>query len=200
LTTTLLLLCGIAFLAGFVDAIVGGGGLIQTPAGLIMFPHEPVARVIGSLKIPSFTGTVFAAATYLKKVKIPLTRLLAFTSTAFIAAFTGSFLLTKMSNHFMKPIIFGVLVIIAFYTYSKKELGQQLKIATLDFPIYKGIFICLVLGFYDGFIGPGAGSEALSMNVPFANVKLSDTLAKMLPYDASGEVGILYQQALSRGL
>ena len=67
MSSTILLLCGIAFLAGFVDAIVGGGGLIQTPAGLIMFPNEPVARVIGSLKIPSFTGTLFAAKQYLKK-------------------------------------------------------------------------------------------------------------------------------------
>jgi hypothetical protein len=200
LTTTLLLLCGIAFLAGFVDAIVGGGGLIQTPAGLIMFPHEPVARVIGSLKIPSFTGTVFAAATYLKKVKIPLTRLLAFTSTAFIAAFTGSFLLTKMSNHFMKPIIFGVLVIIAFYTYSKKELGQQLKIATLDFPIYKGIFICLVLGFYDGFIGPGAGSllvlafisslgfDFLQANAHAKVVNLATNLGSILLFTLKGSI------------
>jgi hypothetical protein len=48
--------------------------------------------------------------------------------------------------------------------------------------------------------GPGAGSDALMMKSQFANVKLSDTLAKMLPYDASGEVGILYKQALSRGL
>jgi uncharacterized membrane protein YfcA len=69
---TLILLCIIAFVAGFVDAIVGGGGLIQTPAGLILMPNESVASVIGSLKIPSFTGTFFAARQYLQKVKIPL--------------------------------------------------------------------------------------------------------------------------------
>lgn len=55
----MILLCFIAFVAGFVDAIVGGGGLIQTPAGLILMPNESVASVIGSLKIPSFTGTFF---------------------------------------------------------------------------------------------------------------------------------------------
>ena len=82
----MILLCVIAFVAGFVDAIVGGGGLIQTPAGLILMPNESVASVIGSLKIPSFTGTFFAAREYLQKVKIPLKRILLFTSIAFAAS------------------------------------------------------------------------------------------------------------------
>ena len=49
-------------------------------------------------------------------------------------------------------------------------------------------------------VGPGAGPEALQMNSQFANTKLSDTLAKMLPYDTTGEIGILYQQAQARGM
>ena len=60
-TFTLVLLCLFAFSAGFVDAIAGGGGLIQTPAALILLPQLPVATVIGSLKVPAFTGTGFAA-------------------------------------------------------------------------------------------------------------------------------------------
>ncbi|MGQ7379005.1 sulfite exporter TauE/SafE family protein, partial [Streptococcus suis] len=66
MATTILLLCLFAFIAGFVDAIVGGGGLIQTPAGLILMPTEAVSTVIGSLKIPAFTGTAFAVQQYLK--------------------------------------------------------------------------------------------------------------------------------------
>jgi len=156
--STLILLCIVAFFAGFVDAIVGGGGLIQTPAGLILLPNEPVARVIGSLKVPAFTGTFFAARNYLKLVKIPLPRLLLFTSVAFIAAFIGSYCLTNMSNQFMKPVLIVVLLIIALYTYFKKDLGLKAAFKEVQFPWYKGVAICVGLGFYDGFIGPGTGS------------------------------------------
>ena len=156
---TLILLCVIAFVAGFVDAIVGGGGLIQTPAGLILLPNESVASVIGSLKIPSFTGTFFAAREYMQKVKIPLKRILLFTSIAFAASFTGSYCLTIVSNYYMKPILFFVLVIIAIYTFTKKSLGQSNTNNALVFSTSKGAsLLCLALGFYDGFICPGAGS------------------------------------------
>ncbi|MEI6265512.1 MAG: TSUP family transporter, partial [Sphingobacteriia bacterium] len=86
-TTTIILLCLFAFLAGFVDAIVGGGGLIQTPAGLILLPQYPVASVIGSLKIPAFTGTAFAARQYLKKVQVNWKQVSLMGLIAFMAAF-----------------------------------------------------------------------------------------------------------------
>jgi uncharacterized membrane protein YfcA len=156
--STIILLCLIAFLAGYVDAVVGGGGLIQVPAGLILMPTQPVSTVIGSLKVPSFIGTCFATYQYLQRVKIPILRILLFTSIAFTAAFSGSLLLTSISNQFMKPIIFFVLLAMAIYTFTKKELGQSVKKDQIKFPMFKGILICLIIGFYDGFIGPGAGS------------------------------------------
>jgi uncharacterized membrane protein YfcA len=155
---TIALLCIIAFFAGFVDAIIGGGGLIQTPAGLILLPNNSIAQVIGSLKIPSFSGSFFAARTFLKKIKIPFARLLLFTSIAFTASFTGSYCLTLVSNRFMKPVILLVLIFIAIYTFTKKNFGQTTKNEQLHFPWYKGAIICIGLGLYDGFIGPGAGS------------------------------------------
>lgn len=155
---TLIVLIGIAFLAGFIDAIVGGGGLLQTPAGLMAFPNESVARVIGSLKIPSFTGACISSRQYLKKSPMPIQRILILGSIAFIAAFWGSWVLTRVSNQFFKPMIFFVLIIIAIYTYTKKNLGLLDNENNQAFPYKKGILIAMILGFYDGFIGPGAGS------------------------------------------
>ena len=59
-TYIIVLLCIASFVAGFVDAIVGGGGLIQTPAALILLPAQSVASIIGTLKIPAFSGTSIA--------------------------------------------------------------------------------------------------------------------------------------------
>jgi uncharacterized membrane protein YfcA len=157
--TTLILLCSFAFLAGFVDAIVGGGGLIQTPAGLILLPQFPVATVIGSLKIPAFTGTAFAARQYLKKVKVNWKQMLVMGLIAFASAFAGSELLSQVSNRFMKPIIFVVLIGVAVYTYTQKSFGQHThKDIQPKHQFIYSIIISVVLGFYDGFIGPGAGS------------------------------------------
>ena len=69
-TYIIILLCIAAFFAGFVDAIVGGGGLIQTPVALILLPNLAVSSIIGSLKIPAFSGTSFAAFQYIKQVKL----------------------------------------------------------------------------------------------------------------------------------
>src|ERR1700754_4393921 len=101
MTVELILLCIAAFAAGFVDAIVGGGGLIQTPSALVLLRQLPVATVIGTLKIPAFTGTFFAAAQYAKRVPFNIKQVALMTGIAFIAAFSGSKLLTVVSNQFM---------------------------------------------------------------------------------------------------
>ncbi len=157
--TTLILLCIAAFVAGFVDAIVGGGGLIQTPMALVMLPQFPVSTVIGSLKIPAFSGTSFAAAHYLKKVNMNWKLLALMMLLAVASAFTGSQLLTMMHNDFMKPILLVVLSFVAIYTYTKKNFGQHIeKDHSSKKQIFYAIIISIVMGFYDGFIGPGAGS------------------------------------------
>lgn len=155
----ILLLCLAAFAAGFVDAIVGGGGLIQTPATLVLLPGYSVVTAISCTKIPSFSGTLFAAIQYLKKVKINYTLTVVMCVIAFFASFAGSELLSVVSNEFMKPVLLVILIGVAICTYTKKNFGQH---EAKDHPpkkeLWFAVFISLIIGFYDGFIGPGAGS------------------------------------------
>lgn len=153
------LLCAAAFLAGFVDAVVGGGGLIQTPFALILLPAHPVATIIGSLKIPSFSGTFFAAIQYMRQVKMVWWLLSVACTLSFFAAYVGSLLLTQVSNSFMKPVLLVVLTGVAIYTYSKKNFGQHaVKNHSRRQQFWYVVAISLTIGFYDGFIGPGAGA------------------------------------------
>jgi uncharacterized membrane protein YfcA len=158
-TYILVLLCVAAFTAGFIDAIVGGGGLIQTPMGLILLPNLPVSTVIGTLKVPAFSGTSFAAYQYLKKVDMNWKLLSIMMLLAFPSAFLGSTLLTYVSNDFMKPLLLVVLSFLVFYTYAKKNFGQHIeKNHPPRTQIFNAIGISFIVGLYDGFIGPGTGS------------------------------------------
>ena len=214
-TLTLILLCIFAFSAGFVDAIAGGGGLIQTPAALVLLPGFPVATVIGSLKIPAFSGTAFATVQYLKKVTIHWQKAAIMCVTAFAAAFAGSELLTMVSNRYMKPIIFIVLIIVAIYTYTKKNFGQHTyKTHSSKRQMVYTFLISLVIGFYDGFIGPGAGSFLVLAFIGFlgldflhasANAKLvnlSTNLGSILLFLLKGTIlwSIAIPMALCNGL
>ena len=157
--TILALLCVAAFTAGFVDAIVGGGGLIQLPVALILLPSFPVASVVGSLKIPSFSGTAFAAIQYIRKVQLHWKLLLMMMLLSTLSAFVGSSLLTVVHNYFMKPILLVVLSLVAIYTYTKKNFGQHSdkELSNGKRLLYAAI-ISVFIVFYDGFIGPGTGS------------------------------------------
>lgn len=155
----LLLLCLAAFAAGFIDAVVGGGGLIQLPAALILLPSYPVSSVIATLKIPAFSGTSVAAWQYVQRVKMDWRNISLMCTIAFFASFGGSYLLTQVSNAFMKPVLLVVLAAVAIYTFFKKDFGQQSGIAPAnDRGVGLSVAISLAIGLYDGFIGPGAGS------------------------------------------
>ena len=158
-TYIIILLCIAAFFAGFVDAIVGGGGLIQTPVALILLPNLAVSSIVGSLKIPAFSGTSFAANQYLKKVDMNWKLLSIMVIVAFASAFLGSHLLTKVHNDFMKPLLLVVLTLIAIYTFTKKDFGiHQAKGHSVKRQLLLAVSMSICIGFYDGFIGPGTGS------------------------------------------
>lgn len=159
LLSTLLLLCFFAFLAGFIDAMVGGGGLVQVPAALVLLPNLPATHVLGTLKISAFSGTSMAAFQYAKRIKIRLAILLPIAITASLAAFMGSYLAAQVSNATLKPIMLVVFIAMAAYVYTNKGFGsKQEATPTKKNGLLLSVLTGTVIGLYDGFVGPGTGS------------------------------------------
>ncbi len=158
-TLTLIFILVAAFSAGFVDAIAGGGGLIQLPALLISFPDREVAEVAGTNKLGSIFGTSAAALNYRRNIKTDPKLLLAMVLPAFIGSGSGSLLATKISTEQLKVAIVVMLVAVFAYTLARPDLG---KVEVLRGAAKRqrtvGAIAGLTIGFYDGFIGPGTGT------------------------------------------
>ena len=158
-TLTLIFILIAAFSAGFVDAIAGGGGLIQLPALLISFPDREVAEVAGTNKLGSIFGTSAAALNYRRNIKTDPKLLLAMVLPAFIGSGSGSLLATQISTEQLKVAIVVMLVAVFAYTLARPDLG---KVEVLKGAAKRqrtvGAIAGLTIGFYDGFIGPGTGT------------------------------------------
>jgi uncharacterized membrane protein YfcA len=197
----IIFLCLASFVAGFVDAIVGGGGLIQTPIALVLLPNINIASVIGTLKIPGFSGTFMATYHYLKSAMVNWVLFLVMALISFCFAYLGSSLLNIMQNDFMKPLLFILLILLLIYTYFKKDFGQfhRNKLSSKQLYIY-GSVICVFLGFYDGFIGPGTGSllimafiailgfDFLQANIYAKMVNLSTNMGSITLFVLKGKI------------
>ncbi len=153
------ILCAFAFLAGFIDSIVGGGGLVQVPAFFVLYPHLPVPNIIGTNRLASAVGTSVAAWNYSRSVAIPWKTVLYAAITASAFSYLGATVQSMVPSSVLKPIILVLIVGIAIYTYRKKDFGQSdlAKVSPERLP-WAAAGIGAVLGFYNGFIGPGTGS------------------------------------------
>jgi uncharacterized membrane protein YfcA len=165
--------------AGFVDAMAGGGGLIQLPALIVGLPNKELPLILGTNKVPSIFGTAAAARNYFKNIKpdIPLT--LSMMGPAFIGSMGGASLAAAVPKDFFKPFIVFLLVIVAIYTWVKPELGMS---ENLKYTHKKRLAIValigLLIGFYDGIFGPGTGTFLvffLVSGIGYAFLKASGT-------------------------
>jgi uncharacterized protein len=157
--TEVLLLCLFAFLAGFIDAIVGGGGLIQLPALLIVMPNLAIPTAIGTNKLASIAGTITAIPQYASRVQLNWRVVLPGSSIAFLSSFLGARIVASIDSKILRPLILVLLITVAIYTFIKKDFGtlHQPRLNTTK-QIWLGIFVGGIIGFYDGFFGPGTGS------------------------------------------
>ena len=157
--SSLTILGFLALIAGFIDSVAGGGGLIQLPALLISFPQTAVPTLIGTNKIAGLAGTSMAAIQYSKHTKYDFRLLLTVAFFTFIASYFGARVVSLINVAVLKPLILLILILIGIYTFLKKDLGSfQSKIHPFKKRLFLGSALGVIIGFYDGFFGPGTGS------------------------------------------
>jgi uncharacterized membrane protein YfcA len=162
------LLAVAAFVAGLVDAVVGGGGLIQIPAIFAVFPKEVPATLLGTNKLASMCGTTVAAVKYARRVQVAWSAAAPAAIAAFVMAFGGAWTVTRVPADFVRSLLPLILLAVAVYTFKKKDFGS------VHAPLHSGMTERLLamgvgafIGFYDGFFGPGTGSFLLFLFVRF---------------------------------
>ena len=148
-----------SLLAGFVDAIVGGGGLILVPALFAAYPTSPPATLFGSNKSASIWGTALATYQYSQRVHMHWSVLVPAAAAGFAASFAGAWAVTLISPEFLRKVLPFVLATVLAYTLARKELGRTHAPRLSGHPEMLLVSaIGAVVGFYDGFFGPGTGS------------------------------------------
>ncbi len=145
--------------AGFIDAIVGGGGLILIPALFAVFPGAAPATLFGTNKGAAVWGTAFAAWQFSRRVEMRWAALLPALGAALLGAFLGAWAVTLFSPALLRKALPFVLAALLLYTLARKELGRtHAPRLSGAHEAWAASAIGLVLGFYDGFFGPGTGS------------------------------------------
>ena len=190
-----------SLLAGFVDAIVGGGGLILLPALFATFPGAPPATLLGTNKAGSVWGTAIATWQYSRRVQIRWQAMLPAAAFGFAGAFAGAWSVTVLSPDFLRKLLPLVLVAVLGYTLAKKELGRH------HAPRFAGraewvaaSLIGATIGFYDGFFGPGTGSffvflfvrllgyDFLNASASAKLLNVSTNIAALILFSAKGHI------------
>jgi hypothetical protein len=148
-----------ALLAGFIDAIVGGGGLVLVPALFAVYPQAVPATLLGTNKGGAVWGTAWATWQFSRRVQLRWGALLPAVAAALAGSFVGAWTVTQVSADGLKRALPFVLAAVLAYTLLRKELGRH------HAPRWHGPREALVagaigasVGFYDGFFGPGTGS------------------------------------------
>lgn len=190
-----------SLLAGFVDSIVGGGGLILVPALFAIFPTTHPATLFGTNKGASVWGTACATWQFSRRVEMRWAALLPAAGAGFVAAFAGAWLVTVVSPAYLRKALPAVLLLVLIYTVLRKELGRA------HTPRYSGskeaciaAAVGATIGFYDGFFGPGTGSflvflfvrvlgyDFLSASAAAKLINTATNVAALLLFAAKGHI------------
>lgn len=197
-----LIVCPLVFLAGFVDSIAGGGGLISFPAYLLA--GVPVHVILGTSKLSAFPGAIVAAARFAKSGLVQWKLALPCGLIAALGAFAGARIALGVDEAVIRSLMVVVLPVVAFYVLrSKPDPGEEEK-AELPFEklLIPSLAASFVIGAYDGFYGPGTGTflilvfaGPLKMRMKHSAgiskvVNLAADIGALLTFTASGKVNV----------
>ena len=160
LTPAVLALLALAgFVAGWIDAVVGGGGLVQLPALLLGLPGATPAQLLATNKISSIFGTATSSVTYFRRVGADLRTALPMAAVAYLGAIGGAVIGLHIPKSAFNPIILVLLVVVGAYTLFRPDLGRE---SLRRFHGHRHVALAMLTGFvigvYDGALGPGTGS------------------------------------------
>ena len=157
--THVLLLCVAAGFAGWVDAVSGGGGLVQLPALLIGLPHAAPAVVLATNKLSSVCGTAASALTYQRRVRPDLRTALPMAAVALVGAVGGALCASVIPGGVFRPLVLVLLVAVGALTIARPRMGLAEELRFHGRRHHAVAAVCGgAIGFYDGIFGPGTGA------------------------------------------
>ncbi|NHN54628.1 TSUP family transporter [Calidifontibacter sp. DB0510] len=178
LLTTLLLILA-AFGAGWIDAVVGGGGLIQLPALMIAFPSAAPAQLLATNKLGSICGTSTSSITYARRVRPELRTVAYLAIPAFAGALVGAVIASHIPRSAFNPVILVVLVAVGAYTLLRPNVGDVTALRFSGRRHYGTAgLVGFFIGMYDGALGPGTGSFLVFALVGLLGYRFLDASAK----------------------
>ncbi|GAB3081408.1 TSUP family transporter [Nocardioides zeae] len=155
----LALLVVAGFAAGYVDAVVGGGGLVQLPSLLLALPGATPVQVLATNKLASALGVTVSATTYFRRVRPDPATFGPLMLMAFLGSMGGAAVASFIPRAAFQPIILVVLVGVGAYVLFRPDLGSETRLRwERRGQLVAAVVTGLLVGFYDGALGPGTGS------------------------------------------
>ena len=190
-----LIVCPLVFLAGFVDSIAGGGGLISFPA--YMLAGVPVHVILGTSKLSAFPGSIVAALRFAKSGYIRFKLALPWAASAALGAVGGASLALKTDEKMIRSLMVVVLPVVAFYVLKNKELGGGEAPDRSEDPdgfrrmFFTGLAVSFLIGGYDGFYGPGTGTFLILVFTGLLKLGTRDAAGISKVVNLSADIGAL---------
>lgn len=190
-TATILLVIVAGFAAGWIDAVVGGGGLIQLPV-MLMIPGITPVQALATNKMGSIFGTATSSITYYRRVKPDMRTALPMAGVALLGSVGGAVVAASLPGSVFKPIIVLALVAVLLFTAFKPSLGEFTALRHGGRTHYVvAAAIGGVIGFYDGLIGPGTGSFLIIAMVSLMGYAFLEASAKAKIVNLATNAGAL---------